>query len=136
MRALNVFTSLARDATVQAEPYICHHLTHLLTAASHKNAKIRAAAEEAVTTYATKMSSNALVATLPALFKCSEVGIAWQTRTLALKTIASFADHCPEQLGNALPEVIPQVSASMTETKREVAQAANEALTASCDVIG
>jgi elongation factor 3 len=35
-----------------------------------------------------------------------------------------------------LPDIIPQVTGSMTETKKEVSAAALEAMTASCDVIG
>lgn len=131
-----MFTQLAQDATFHAEPYLCHHLATILGAASHKNAKVRAAAEAFVKSYSSKMSSNGLIACLPALFKASEVGVAWQTRALALKTIASFGDHAPEQLGNMLPDVIPQVTSSMTETKKEVSVAALEAMTSSCDVIG
>ncbi len=97
---------MAQEAINYSEPYLCHHLSTILNAAAHKNAKVRSAAETAMKTFATKMSSNALPAVLPHLFKCSEVGVAWQTRALALKTIASFGDHSPEQLGCFLPEVI------------------------------
>ena len=50
-------------------------------------------------------SPNATRDILPSLFKASEVGNPWQSRALALKVIASLADHAPEQLGAALPEV-------------------------------
>ena len=33
------------------------------------------------------------------------MGNAWQSRALALKAIASLADHAPEQLGASLPDV-------------------------------
>ncbi len=72
MKALNVFTTLARDATAFAEPYLVYHLPTILNAASHKNAKVRAAAEAAAQMFTSKMSSNALLAVLPSLFKCSE----------------------------------------------------------------
>ena len=131
-----MFNQLANDAILYAEPYLCHHLATILGAAAHKNAKVRSAAEAAAQAFASKMSSNGLVASFPTLFKCAEVGGQWQTRALALKTIASFGDHAPEQLGNMLPEVIPQVTSSMTETKKEVKEAALAAMTAACDVIG
>jgi hypothetical protein len=51
------------------------------------------------------VSPNATREVLPALFKGSEVGNAWQSRALALKAIASLADHAPEQLGASLPDV-------------------------------
>jgi len=70
------------------------------------------------------------------LFKASEVGVAWQTRALALRTVAGLADHAPEVMGQCLPTVVPEVTASMNETKKEVSAAAVAAMTAACDVIG
>lgn len=134
--ALKAFEALANQCVVIAEPYLCANLGKMLAAAAHKNAKVRTAAEAAVRSTTSKMSSNALRVVLPTLFECSQIGVAWQTRALALKTIASFGDHAPEQLGFSLPEVIPQVTLSMSETKKEVSQAAFDAMTASCDVIG
>ena len=97
---------------------------------------MRAAAEAAVLAFAGKMSANAVPIVLKDLFTASEIGVAWQTRALALKAIASLADHAPEQLGASLPEVVPQVTISMNETKKEVSTAALEAMTAACEVIG
>ena len=105
MKALNAFTTLANEAIAFAEPYLIHHLDVILTAAAHKNAKVRAASEQAVQAFANKMSTNALAAALSKLFQFTEVGVAWQSRVLALKTIASYGDHCPEQLGSSLPDV-------------------------------
>ena len=45
------------------------------------------------------MSSNSVRQVLPHLFKASEAGIAWQTRVLALKSIAQLSDVAAEQLG-------------------------------------
>lgn len=82
------------------------------------------------------MSALAVPQVLKALFQASQVGVAWQTRALALKAIASLANHAPEQLGASLPDVVPQVTISMNETKKEVSLAALEAMTAACEVIG
>lgn len=103
--ALKAFEALANQCNQIAEPYLCHHLAAMLTAAAHKNAKVRSAAESAVRAVTTKMSANALRQVFPTLFKLSEVGVAWQTRALCLKTVASFGDHAPEQLGFSLPDV-------------------------------
>lgn len=35
--------------------------------------------------------------------------MAWQTRALALRTVAGLADHAPEVMGHCLPTVVPQV---------------------------
>ena len=134
--ALRTFEALANRCIVLAEAHIAAELPVMLLAASHKQAPVRAAAECAVLAFASKMSANAVTLVLKDLFSASEVGVAWQTRALALKAIASLADHAPEQLGASLPEVVPQVTISMNETKKEVSQAALGAMTAACEVIG
>lgn len=56
------------------------------------------------------------------------ISIRWQSRVAALRAIASFGDHAPEQLGFALPEVIPQVSTCIVDLKKEVCEAAEAAM--------
>ena len=119
-----------------AEAHLLSVMDKLLTCAANKQNKIRDAAEEAVIAISDKMSACALEEILPALFDASQVGVAWQTRTLALNVIASFADHAPEQLGFNLPQVVPQVTLSMSEPKKDVNQAAFKAMTNACNVIG
>lgn len=134
--ALRTFEALANRCIVLAEAHLALQLPAMLAAASHKQAPVRAAAEAAVLAFASKMSANAVPLVLKDFFTASEVGVAWQSRALALKAIASLADHAPEQLGASLPDVVPQVTISMNETKKEVSQAALEAMTAACEVIG
>jgi len=134
--ALNAYEALANNCILAAEPFLIHHLPAVLIAAGDKAATVRSAAESAVNAVVTKMSSNSVRQVLPHLFKSSEAGLAWQTRVLALKTIATLSDTAPEQLGHALPEVVPQVTTQMSDTKKEVKEAAVAAMTAACDVIG
>ena len=51
-------------------------------------------------------------------------------------TISLPPPHTTLQLGFALPLVVPEVTASMSEPKKDVAKAALDALTAACEVIG
>ena len=134
--ALRAFEALAIRCIVLTEPHLAIQIPTMLLAASHKQAPVRAAAEAAVLAFAGKMSVNAVPIVLKDLFRASEVGVAWQTRALALKAMASLADHAPEQLGASLPDVVPQVTISMNENKKEVSTAALEAMTAACEVIG
>lgn len=134
--ALNALEKLANVAGVVSEAYLCSNLSAVLSLASSKQAKVRAAAEQAALAITAKMNPNAVREVLPQLFTAAAVGSPWQTRALALKVIATFGDNAPEQLGNALPEVVPQVTISMTEPKKEVSQAAFEAMTNACNVIG
>lgn len=134
--ALSALEGLANNCILLAEGHLIAHLPVMLAAAANKLPKIRAAAESAALTVTSKMNPNAVREVLPFLFEAAEVGMAWQTRALALKIIASFADYAPEQLGNSLPDVVPKVTLSMSDTKKEVSQAAFEAMTNSCNVIG
>ena len=119
-----------------SEAHLLANLPTILLAASNKQVRVRNAAESAALTITSKMSPNAVKDILPILFKHSEVGVAWQTRALSLKIVATFADHAPEQLGHSLPEVVPQVTISMSEPKKEVSSAAYAAMTNACNVIG
>lgn len=134
--ALKTCEALAKGCMLQAEPFLLANFEPLLLAAAHKQKKVRDAAEAAVNAIASAMNPNAVRIVLPSLFKVSQVGSQWQTRALALKVIASFSDHAPEQLGFALPQVVPEVTGSMSEPKKEVSTAAYEAMTNACNVIG
>ena len=102
---MNALEALANNCIVLAEAHLVNSLPTVLTAAAHKQVKIRNAAESAALAIANKMNPNAVREVLPTLFTNSAVGVAWQTRALALKIISSFGDHAPEQLGNSLPDV-------------------------------
>jgi elongation factor 3 len=134
--AIKALIALATEAMSASEPYLISALPALLKAAASKATPVRNAASEAVTTITSKMTCNSVREVLPILFAASKIEENWQTRTLALKTIAGFGDHAPVQLGCALPQVVPEVTTSVTDTKKEVAAAAISAMTASCDVIG
>jgi len=134
--ALKALEGLANECTAAAEPHLVGALPAMLNAASNGTPSVRAAAEAAVKALTEKMSPNTVRQVLPILFKASEVGGNFQTRVLALKTIGSFSNSAPMQLGSALPEVVPQVTSHMSDTKKEVKQTATESMTAACDVIG
>jgi len=134
--ALNTFAALTSGAIGVAEPHIVSSLPVILNAASHKLASVRAAAEGVVNTLLDNMNANATGLVLNHLFSATEVEKGWQTRTLALKTIAALGPKFPEQLGKSLPAIVPVVTSSMTDTKKEVAEAAKAAMTAACDRIG
>merc|ERR1719287_302756 len=60
----------------------------------------------------------------------------WQIRVSALDCLAVFGETTPRQLGNALPLVVPEVTACMWDTKKQVKKAATEAMREACEVIG
>ena len=134
--ACKAFEALANGCMVIAEPHLVAALPVILTAASSKDKNVRTAAADAAKAICGKMSVDSVRRVLPILFAASEGGQGHQSRVTALNLIATFADYAPEQLGYGLPEVVPAVTGSMSEPKKEVAKAAHDALVAACDVIG
>jgi elongation factor 3 len=101
-----------------------------------KNADVRKASEEAAFAICETINPFAIKSLLPQIFACLPVEIKWQVRERTLKLIPIFKEKAPKQLGDALPEVIPEVTACMWDTKKQVKTAATNAMNAALDVIG
>ena len=104
--------------------------------ALNKEADVRTAAEEAAFAIVDKINPFAIKSLLPAIFKALPVEQKWQIRELALKCLERFVTVAPRQLGDALPEVIPEVTACMWDTKKQVKAAATSTMKSAMDVIG
>ncbi|CAM9581106.1 unnamed protein product [Chrysoparadoxa australica] len=133
--ALKTIAHLSKEAPA-AQPYVADLLPAMLTACGSKQGQVSMAAKEAVKAFGDTISPEALDRILPTLFKGIGFSEKWQGRTAALDMIASFSDHAPDQLGHALPVVVPEVTPCMHDTKKQVKEAATKAMTAACDVIG
>jgi len=135
--SIETIEQLVKECTIESEAYICNTLPSLLEAAGNKNQqKVRQAADKCILTICESISPNALIEILPHLFASTQVGQPLPARATALRAISSFGDHAPQQLGFSLPEVVPQVTLSMSEPKKEVSKAAYDAMTNACNVIG
>lgn len=73
---------------------------------------------------------------LPVLFAEIAVEKKWQIRELGLKCIGRFAETAPRQLGDALPEVVPEVTACMWDTKKQVKTASSDTMKSALQVVG
>jgi elongation factor 3 len=102
----------------------------------HKSADVRAAAEKTAYAIVENINPFGIKSLLPYIFANLPVEKKWQIRELALKCIAKFAAFAPRQLGDALPEVIPELTACMWDTKKQVKVAATNAMKSALDVIG
>lgn len=110
-KGLKAVTILCNEIMLNAQPFMLKQLEKCLLIVGDKKStpETRELAEEACDAIVQKASPNALVELLPALFTAMDAGKRWPTRVQALKAIATFGDHAPEQLGFALPMVIPEV---------------------------
>jgi elongation factor 3 len=134
--AINAATNLANTCMVPAEAHLLTLIPALLEQACSKVNPVKVATKEAMAAICGNMSANAVGEVLPMLFAASVIAKNWQVRTLAYDTIARFGDHAPEQLGCALPAVVPEVTVGMADTKKQVKVAAAAAMSSACDVIG
>jgi elongation factor 3 len=135
LAALATIKAVAEGAP-EAEAFNIKTLGAILEKADAKNNDVVKAAEETALAICEKITPFAMKATLPYLFAALPVEKKWTIRTLALKCIALYNKTAPKQLGNALPEIVPEVTACMWDTKKQVKSAATEAMKSACDVIG
>uniref|UniRef100_A0A7S0B2M2 ABC transporter domain-containing protein n=1 Tax=Minutocellus polymorphus TaxID=265543 RepID=A0A7S0B2M2_9STRA len=120
----------------EADAFTKECLSACLGKATAKNPEVRKAAEETATAICEKISPFAIKSLLPALFASLPVEKKWQERVLALNCVAKFAKPAPKQLGIALPEIVPEVTACMWDTKKQVKTASTDAMRSACEVIG
>ena len=97
---------------------------------------MRTASEEACKALCEKINPFGMKALLPHIFPKLAVEIKWQIRARALNCITTFTKTAPKQLGDALPEVVPEVTACMWDTKKQVKDAASEAMKGALGVVG
>lgn len=107
-----------------------------LEQANSKSSDVKAAARDAAFAICDNVSPFAMKSLLPAIFSELPVEKKWPIRELALDCIGRFKAIAPKQLGDALPLVVPEVTACMWDTKKQVKVAATNAMRLALDVIG
>jgi len=137
-------TALAGIALVKAlaegapecQPVIKNCLAACIEQAGNKSKTVTKAASEAAIAICKSVNPFAMKSLLPIIFSKLPVEKKWQIRESALKCLAFFGEAAPKQLGNALPEVVPEITACMWDTKKQVKKAATEAMREALKVIG
>jgi elongation factor 3 len=135
LAGLALVQSLAENAP-QAEPFIKECLTAALRQCGSKSTLVRKAASDTAFAICKNVTPFAMKSLLPFIFAQLPVENKWQIREIALKCIDVLTKTAPQQMGNALPEVVPEVTACMWDTKKQVKASATAAMKGACDVIG
>jgi len=94
------------------------------------------AATEAAFAICKNINPFAMKSLLPVLFSKLPVETKWPIREMALKCVAIFGESTPKQLGIALPEVVPELTACMWDTKKQIKVASTAAMKEALKVIG
>jgi elongation factor 3 len=107
-----------------------------LEQASAKSKNVQNAATDAALAICKNINPFAIKSLLPAIFSQLPVEKKWQTRELAIKCIGVWGEIAPKQLGNALPEIVPEVTACMWDTKKQIKTASTDTMREALKVIG
>jgi len=126
----------ASKDNILIEVYTKECLTGCIQQAGSRSPAVRKLAAETAKAICSNTSPFAIKGLLPSIFAELPVEKNWQIRSCALSCISVFGETAPKQLGDALPEVVPEVTACMWDTKKQVKTAATTAMKAALDVIG
>jgi len=124
------------EGAPEAEAFTKDCLTAALQQCKSKSATVRKAAAATSLSICTKASPFSMKSFLPAIFAQLPVEKSWQIREQALLCLEAMTTVAPKQMGNALPEVVPEITACMWDTKKQVKTSATKAMKACCNVIG
>mmetsp|Transcript_38984 Transcript_38984/g.93817 ORF Transcript_38984/g.93817 Transcript_38984/m.93817 type:complete len:1040 (-) Transcript_38984:33-3152(-) len=132
---LALVKALAEGAPeAQAVTKMC--LAACLEQAGSKSKAVQKAGSDAAFAICTNVNPFAMKSLLPIIFAKLPVEQKWQVRELSLKCLGLFGESAPKQLSNALPLVVPEVTACMWDTKKQIKKAASEAMREALKVIG
>ena len=135
LAGLGLVKALAEGAPdSQAVTKIC--LSACLEQGGHRSKAVVKAATDAALAICNNINPFAMKSLLPTIFSKLPVEKKWQVRELALKCLGSFGASAPKQLSNALPELVPEITACMWDTKKQVKKASTLAMREAMKVIG
>lgn len=135
LAGLKVVKELA-ESIPTAQPFVKDALGACLGQAIAKSKDVQAAAKETAFAICDNVCPFAMKALLPTIFASLPVEKKWQIRELALQCLARFKAIAPRQLADALPLVVPEVTACMWDTKKQVKKASTDTMKQALDVIG
>jgi elongation factor 3 len=136
-KAALAVTAIAQHSEVSAhvEPYLVSLLPNLLGAVGDKITAVKNAATAAVLAIAEAISPNAAKAILPPVVDSLLHAQKWQEKMAALDIIDSLVRTAKSQLAYRVPELIPVISESMWDTKKEVKDRAYKTMEKLCELI-
>lgn len=132
--AINAIASYS-DLSASVEPYLAVLLPAVLAAVGDKITAVKEAAQAAVLAIAGAINGNAVKAVLPHLIESLRNAQKWPEKMAALDFIDVLVKSAPAHLSYRVPELIPVVSESMWDTKKEVKERAYQTMETICQLI-
>ncbi|KAJ3191853.1 translational elongation factor EF-1 alpha [Irineochytrium annulatum] len=130
------YAAIAEALGRSGEPYMLQAIPVVLNALGDKQAPVRSAADVAAKALLAHAAPYCVRNFVPVLLEQLTNEKKWQTKVGALQVLSSFAATAPTQIAASLPEIVPQVSDCMWDTKPEVGAAATQCLTEVTATVG
>ena len=123
---------LCQTSGAVVEMYTVPMLGDLLDKYADKKVAVRGDAKMAAEAVVECSNNHALRQMLTAFFGAIAIEKKWQTKVASLNFMSSLAATAPNQVASCLPDIIPEVSPCMWDTKKEVKNAATSAMKSVC----
>jgi elongation factor 3 len=123
------------EVSAAVEPYLVVLLPAVLAAVGDKITAVKNAAQSAVLAIAGGINANAVKAALPHVMESIRTAQKWPEKMAALDFVEYLVKNSPAQLAYRVPELIPVISESMWDTKKEVKERAYKTMEQLCQLI-
>ncbi|EQC26925.1 hypothetical protein SDRG_15257 [Saprolegnia diclina VS20] len=130
--ACHIVTALAKKKLARLEPYLSPLLGNVLDGYADKKIQVRGPAAEAAKAIVDSVNHNAIRVLLPHIFGGMDRTKKWQTKEGALNLLAELADVASVQVSRCLPDIIPNATEQMWDTRPEVKKAAHAVMIKAC----
>ncbi|CAI4756906.1 CQS_1a_G0046560.mRNA.1.CDS.1 [Saccharomyces cerevisiae] len=139
-KALNTLGAVAYIAnetnlSPSVEPYIVATVPSVCSKSGSKDNDVQLAATKALKAIASAVNPVAVKALLPHLIHSLETSNKWKEKVAVLEVISVLVDAAKEQIALRMPELIPVLSESMWDTKKEVKEAATTTITKATETV-
>ncbi|KDO30185.1 hypothetical protein SPRG_22144 [Saprolegnia parasitica CBS 223.65] len=125
--ALSVMECLCERLGFLFEPYVIVILPILLKSFADTSAAVREAASGTSKGIMRNLSAHGVKLILPSILRAVD-DPAWRTKQAAIQLLGAMASCAPKPLGSCLPQIIPKLTASLSDSHPRVKEAGHAAL--------
>lgn len=135
--ALDAYKHIASptNLTPSVEPYVVELVDEVAARAGDKNKDVQTAASAALLAIAAAITPTAVKAILPKLVNSLQSTNKWTEKVAILAAISQLVDTAKGQVALRMPELIPVLSETMWDTKKDVKEAATATMTKCTETI-
>lgn len=135
--ALNAYSHIASSNSLNPtiEPLVVDLVSEVASKSGDKNKDIQTAATDSLLAIATAITPTAIKVILPKLLENLVNTNKWTEKVAVLQAISQLVDTAKDQIALRMPELIPVLSETMWDTKKEVKEAATATMTKSTETI-